>query len=194
MVKNSVEAFTLTVPFGPATAMFNMVSGPQVGRERLERLAWYHVRAFFYLVTYSEDTRTGSPLPGVFAPLADAARRDWGNARMRGFISATRSWHHRMFGIGADGFFKIWIRRHPNGAPVWAWAVEWNQNLRVVGFFGDEDDVVAAADALPKLELRVIQQPPNIVYRYREEVALPADEDYLFVLVPAAEDVAAACG
>jgi hypothetical protein len=39
-------------------------------------LAMFHVQAFFYMTAYKEDTRTGSRLPGRFAPVMEARRSD----------------------------------------------------------------------------------------------------------------------
>ena len=137
-VRDSVETFMMTAPFGLGTATFNIITSPQVDMERLEQLAWYHVRAFFYLITYNKDTQAGSPLPGVFAPLTDARRWDWGNALMRGFMSATRFWHHRILDLlrkSADGRDRRGAPRVP-GHRGWkpAWRLRMPATMRMVAW------------------------------------------------------------
>jgi hypothetical protein len=122
-----------------ANISFNLTAVAQADENRILELAAYHVRGFFYLITYKSEVKTGAPIPGLFALAADARRADWGNSRMLGFVSVTKSWDVRFFDNGADGFFKLWIRRKDEGVGLWAWALEWNHSFRAVGFFGVEE-------------------------------------------------------
>ena len=88
---------------------------------------------------------SGHFAPGVFHGVFDARRADWGAPEMRWFMDITKSWHPRVNAVAADGFFKIVIRRQSETAPVWSWAVEWNQSMRVVGFAGDDGNSGASA-------------------------------------------------
>jgi hypothetical protein len=179
-VKDSQEQIEIKIPHGPMQFTFNMTGPPQADSNRVFRLAMHHVQAFFYLITYRQDAQTGERMPGAFVPVMDVRRTDWGNPVMRGFMSATRNWRRRVMAIAADQFFKLSIRRHPENAPLWAWAVEWNRNFRVVGFFGEQALVKSAIDVLPRLRAHGTSMEDGSWIRYRVEEALPDSEDHLF--------------
>ena len=154
-----------------SNATISLVAPPQVGRERVFDLALYHLRAFFFLLTYNEQLRCGSPLPGVFMPLDCVRRDDWGNAIQASFMNLTHAWPYRLVHPDvANGFFKLAIRKHPTEF-VWSWALEWNQNFRVVGFFGQEEGAQISAAMLP---------PGSHITRIREEIALDFNTDVMF--------------
>ena len=176
----SHETITMTMPFGPATFTFTAVAPPQAEQHRVYELAMFHVQAFFYLITYKEESRTGSRFPGRFAPAIEARRSDWGNGVMLGFMEAQRSWRRRILAVGADRFFKLSIRRQPGNADIWAWAVEWNQNFRVAGYFGEENLVRAAVRALPPLTVQTFAEGNGNWVLSRRDVELPEDQDRLF--------------
>lgn len=95
-------------------------------------------------------------------------------------MGVVRTWDLRVHAIGADGFFKLLIRRHPEGAAVWAWAVEWNQAMRIVGFAGDEAAVHGLAEGMPDQPMQLVHQSDKEWIRVRFETALPETEDDLF--------------
>ncbi len=99
---------------------------------------------------------------------------------MRTFQDQIADWDYRVKGIAADEFFKVVIRRSPNERPLWAWALEWNCNHRVVGVLGDEEVVRSFASTMPRLLNTVIQTGPKSYLTARTEVALPEHEDRLF--------------
>ena len=136
-VAESQEQFTVKFPFGPGVEFtFTGHTPPQVDHGRAYRLALFQLRAFFYFVTYNQDTRKGGFWPGSFSPFALAQKADWGNAHFSAFTRAVKDWEPRFIGTGARGFFVVAIRRHPDAA-TWSWALEWNQNYRLIGFFGE---------------------------------------------------------
>lgn len=164
----------------------NFVSGPQLDTKRSADLAYLQVSALFYLITYDEEARIGSPIPLGFAPINDAMWPDWGNARFRGFQELISSWTWRVHAVGADGYFKAIIRRHPDESiALWAWALEWNRGYRTVGFFGDRDATQAEFNRLPPLKKMLIERGvdpdkgPFMTYAREEEPLAPAD-DMLF--------------
>jgi hypothetical protein len=63
---------------------------------------------------------------------------------------------------------------------VWAWALEWNQNYRIIGFFGDEDAVRSLLDELPELPRQVIPTGAGTFVTVRKDVMLSEAEDRLF--------------
>ena len=74
----------IEVPFGPGVEfIFNIVAAPQADSQRLANLARFHVQGFYYLITYEKESKIGLHFPGIFVPVMEARRADWGNARMR---------------------------------------------------------------------------------------------------------------
>jgi hypothetical protein len=164
---------------GVVQIRFDIIGPPHLGPERVDQLAYFHGLAFFYLITYDEAQRAGSFFPGVFGLVDHARRSDWGNPVQRAFADLTSTWDSRIEGGGADGFFKVAMRRDPTGADVWSFALEWNKNLRCIGFFGDPTHAQAYVDALPVLDLKQV----NATHRSRREVPLAEADDRLFVPV-----------
>jgi len=143
-VKDSKENLSLKMKMAPGCEItFELISPPQIDRERAFELARLHVIAFFYMVTFDPSSGRGGYWPGGFFSVLEAGHRDWGNAVHRAFMDAVYGWEPRVLAVTADGFFKIAIRRRPS-ADCWSWAVEWNRQYRVVGFCGDR----AAAESV----------------------------------------------
>ena len=115
---------------------FNLTSPPQIESNRIYELARMQLMAFFYWITYNHETKKGGFWLGSFFPVLEAIRLDWGNPVHKAFMDAVVNWEPRVLAIGADGFFKAIIRRHP-AAVCWSWALEWNHKYRIVGFFGE---------------------------------------------------------
>jgi hypothetical protein len=159
-----------------ADVSFGFVAPPQLVPERVHRLAWFHIQGFFYLITYDEAKQAGSFLPGEYGWVNDARRPDWGNPLQRSFADLTAGWNTRIEGEGADGYFKIAIRRDPSGAEIWSFALEWNRCLRSIGFFGDIDAAQRHVDGLHPLQFKRI----DATRRMRLETALDESEDHLF--------------
>lgn len=180
VVIDSHEQVEIKGAFGPATFTFNFSSPAQIEEARLYQLAHYHFRGFFYWITYQHETNRGGFVQGGFFPLAAIRRADWGAPRIRWFMDLVRDWELRVHAIGADTFFKLLIRRHPEGVAVWSWAVEWNHSIRVVGFAGDEDVIRALLSIAPNQPMELLHETGNELVRMRTEVALPDDQDDLF--------------
>lgn len=182
-VSDSVEELTLEMPLGPAGVMtVGLISAPQVSDDRAFALANMHATAFFYLLTYRDEERRGSFWPGGGFFTADvAARSDWGNPIQRWFIDTARPWHPRLVVVAAQGFFNVAIRKNPD-VPVWSCALEWNEGIRVVAFFGEKEPALALGRGMPRLftEQHVIQRSTERITSYRTEVPISADEDRMF--------------
>lgn len=179
-VMESAEKLVLTGPFAPGVGFeFTATSAPQASPERVYELARMQLMAFFYFLTFNESTGRGGFWRGGYFPIYDTVRSDWGNALMRGFTDAVVGWEPRLLAIGADGFFKVAIRRHPE-AECWSWALEWNKKHRVIGFFGDQAAAEAVAKGLPRIRLQTIMEGPVSFVRYHQETALPESDDKLF--------------
>lgn len=152
------------------TASFRLITPPQIDWCRAAQLAKLHFLAFFYLITYDRETRQGGRPSGQFAPLCVTFKQDWGNAMMRSFQKEIAEWPTQVHAAGADGFFKLVIRRQ-EPAELWAWALEWNRNTRLIGLLGDEAPMRKVVAKLPLARTRD---------GYRKEEALSEDEDHLF--------------
>jgi hypothetical protein len=181
-VRNSAEEMTITGQIMPGvTITGNFVSGPQLDDERACRLAWFHISAFFYFITFDKKERKGSVLPWTYAPVAVVARGDWGNDQMLGFQELIADWPHAVHAVSANVYFKAIIRRASEKIPpLWAWGLEWNRNYRLIGFFGDRNAVKAAISRLPVLRNDVVEQTSEVTTTIRVEVPLRPEEDRLF--------------
>lgn len=179
-VKDSSEKLKIKVPFTPGVEFtFNLTSPPQIENHRIYKLARLQLMAFFYWITYNKKTKKGGFWIGGFFPVLDAIRSDWGNPIHIAFMNSVVNWEPRVLAIGADGFFKVVIRRHPS-AVCWSWAVEWNQKYRVVGFFGEKKPAQEVARSFPSLEVSTIPQGPNKHVSFRMECPLEEEKDNLF--------------
>ena len=179
-VVESKEEIEIKIPVSlGAEFTFNFVGPPQIDGARVYALARMHVMAFFYWVTFNEETKKGRFWPGSFFPVLEAPRSDWGNHVHKSFMGAVTNWEPRVLARGADGFYKIVIRKHPV-AVCWAWAIEWNQSYRVVGFFGQEEPARLVASSFPSIEEESLIQGDSYHLRYRVEKALELDADSMF--------------
>lgn len=180
-VSESVESLTFTTPFmGVGTMTVGMISPPQVDHERAFELASFHIGAFFYFLTYDHMKNRGWFPTGPFHAVEASARGDWGSPLNRSFMSATDTWLLRLVFTGAGGFFRAAIRKHP-ASDCWSWAVEWNKNLRVIGFMGNPATV---QNELKALTLNPVTEftTGNETSRFRTEVPITENEDSLFAL------------
>ncbi|RIL06415.1 MAG: hypothetical protein DCC71_06810 [Proteobacteria bacterium] len=177
------SAHTMTIALAPmpgVNASFTLNGPPQPDPDRVFELARMHAQALFYRVTYDASTRRGGFFLGDVYTISYCLRGDWGNAMHRAFMHGVSGWEPRCVAIAADRFFKAVIRRHPE-ATCWSWAVEWNHNLRVIGFAGDRAPIDAIFAASPPAESRIVGRGADgSILRLRVEVPLEAHEDVLF--------------
>lgn len=181
-VKESSEQVEVRGSFGPGVEFtFNFTSPPQVESERIYKLARMQLMALFYWITFNHKTKRGRFWRGAFSPVLEAICSDWGNPVHKAFMAAVVTWEPRVIAIGADGFFKAIIRRHP-AAVCWSWALEWNHKYRIVGFFGEHKVAQQIVGAFPSIEVTTITQGPDKYLRYRIETPLAEEDDTLFLL------------
>jgi hypothetical protein len=180
-VESSQEELELAFfPVSGAQFRISLVAPPQADSARVFALARLQTAAFFYWLTYGPDAHDGKWWPGKFMPLCQSFRGDWGNVVQVAFMEMVNAWEPRAVIVTARGFFKIAIRRNPE-ATCWSWALEWNENLRLIGFFGDPAPAQALLENLPEAETRVLSQPSgHMTYRLEEPLADTAD--FLFAL------------
>jgi hypothetical protein len=163
------------------TLGFELVGPPSVSEDEISGLAQMQIAALFYWITYDPTRRVGGFWPGAFRVVNWAARSDWGNAVQRAFAQDTVSWAARVVADTAHGFFRVAIRRDP-AAECWAWALEWNENYRVIGFFGNSLAIEVRVLQLPTLETSLIAESAEGQLRARTERPLPLEEDKLFAM------------
>lgn len=179
-VYKSKEEINIKMPFGKGVVFnFNLTSPPQIEDARVYDLARMHIMAFFYFITFNNSSLKGGFWTGGFYPVLDAQKLDWGNDVHLAFMKSVLNWEPRWIGNGADGFFKSAIRRHPN-AECWSWAIEWNKNHRIVGFFGDLDAAQKIVATFPKLSAQVLSGDANSNTFYRAEKTLNDNDDVMF--------------
>jgi hypothetical protein len=181
-VSESIERSTLEMPLGPAVMTVGLIAAPQVNDDRAFDLANMHAMAFFYLLTYRAEERRGALWPGGgFFTTDVAARSDWGNPIQRWFIDTAAPWHPRLHVTAAQGFFKVAIRKNPD-VPVWSCALEWNEGIRVVAFFGEEEPALAIGREMPRLFTaeHVILRSAERITSIRTEVPISSDDDRMF--------------
>jgi len=154
-----------------------MTAPPQIDHSRAFELAEYHLAGFFYLITYDRANKIGGRWLGTCMPIGAVPATDYGNVVQRWFMTYTDTWHPRIIGYIASGFFRVAIRRHPE-TEIWSWALEWNKTMRLIGFLGEEHILGEAVKTMPELQWDI----QNEHYRQRGEVPLDEEDDTLFPL------------
>ena len=179
-VDQSSTTIRVQVPMFGGSLSFDGVGPPQPDEGRAYELARMQLSGLFYWITFNPHTRRGGFWLGGFHPVHAVLRRDWGHVVQRAFADAVQSWEPRVLVTQvAGGFFRAVIRRHPKEV-CWAWALEWNQNYRLLGFFGEESPARAVVGAFPVPTSATLAQGESRFVKMRREVELLEDEDLLF--------------
>jgi hypothetical protein len=179
IVAQSNQSDELRFRGGNMTMTLTTFGPPKPADDRVLELSRLQVCGFFFLITYDAEQASGGWWPGRFGLVDWEFRADWGNPVHLEFMRSTASWAPRMIGTFADGFFQIAIRRNPQAA-LWSWAVEWNENIRAIGFFGDEDAARKTAADFSPLRWIDLGESNGVRHRYRHEISLPKERDTLF--------------
>src|SRR3569833_3007341 len=179
-VKDSTTSLTVPAAMTPSVQMsIGFVGPPMVDHDRAAQLAWHHVTAFLYASTFDQATQSGRFARGVFMVFDQSLRTDWGNVVQRAFAKEVLPWKMVLGLRAADGYFKATIRKH-SSFPCHSWALEWNMNMRIVGFLGDEEVVESFAQKMPEFNTRVLPTAPGERLCFREERTLEESDDHLF--------------
>lgn len=180
LVKDSHESLSIKAnPYKGLLMEFNLTSAPQIETERLYTLAMFHIKAFYYLLTYNDNINKGQRCVGSFMPLIEGLKSDWGNVLFKDFMSETFKWSPRLVTITADGFFKASIREY-HSSETWSWALEWNHKYRLVGFFGSPDPVKKICKNFRKLNKNIFKDQKGNLTSIRTEKNLDPNQDLLF--------------
>jgi len=179
-VEDSAETISIATEIIPGVQLsVNLVCAPQASDDRLFQLARLQVMAFFFAITYDNQAHVGRFWGEGFYPLLQAKRADWGNGVHVGFMNAVIDWDPRIIGTSADQHFRIAIRKH-RSEDCWSWALEWNRQYRLVGFFGNRTAAEMACADFRRLESRTIYQNGEDWIRIRNEVPLIRNSDLMF--------------
>lgn len=179
-VADSAETFRSEHAFGNAKMSFSFSAPPQVENDRMFALARYQLAGFFFMITYKKDKEMGVLWPGHYLPMGVVRRQDWGNKTKASFSQATKDWSLRFAAGTSSGYYCALIKKHP-AHELWSWALEWNQNFRLFGFFGDKElaKKIVSDFAVPKRE-GPFSGPDGSTFFATTEIALDEDQDVFF--------------
>lgn len=181
LIKDSSESLKIKVPFVPGVDFsFGFTSPPQFSTDRAYELARLQLMAFFYLITYDKKKQRGGFWLGGYFPVDGSIQTDWGNPVQRSFMESVTEWEPRFLGIGAEGFFKVIIRRHPSSI-CWSWGLEWNKKYRIIGFLGEQEIAQKIVNTFLPIGAVTLAQGPNDYIKIKEDQALEEKDDLLFL-------------
>jgi hypothetical protein len=183
LAAQSYNQIKVRMPVGRGVSLtYEGVAMPTLDEKRAARLAYYHVQGFGFFRSFDRDRRHGKWIqPDRFLMLGQLVNADWGNPLMRHFMAETAHWEPSCVVVLADGYFRHVMRKKPD-SDLWAWALEWNERLRVFGLYGESDpreDFVASMPAL-RADLSYGDTTNGLVVRY--DTSLSEEEDSLFAL------------
>ena len=180
-VERSQEELSFSASLGQgATIKVGLVAPPQFDSARAFDLACMQMMAFFYFITYEYEVKKGGYWPEGFYPVSMVPHDDWGNLLQKAFMQSVVDWEPRWIGHTAGGYFKSIIRRHPS-EDCWSWALEWNNNYRLVGFFGGLEPVRTIVNSFPEPDMTTLPTGTGMTVRFRENTGLDEEKDILFV-------------
>jgi len=173
--------------FSNFKASFGLSGPPQAMNSEL-LLSTYHIQGFYYFIANLDHdgglpTKASSDkclfLPSILVtPLFSLKRADWGNVSAQELIFRTSSWKTCFKVITGKGFFKCIMRKDIARAksPIF-WALEWNNNLRIIGMIREPGQPDIVEQNLPTSKFINIDSSTRIC----EEIPLPEHEDKLFL-------------
>lgn len=178
-VGTSSESITATLKMPLISLSATFRAPPQLVEDRANELALFQLRALFFFLTFDPDLGHGVWWRGKLAPANGAFKRDFGNVVQVAFAQKTASWDYRLMLTTAGGYFRVAIRKHPEGE-AWSFALEWNDQYRLIGFFGDEGTCLSEADSLPRFQAMVSSEDNGNRFAIRVETLLTECNDILF--------------
>ena len=182
-VSQSAIKLSFNTPLGLNATLKGQFTGPpQLDDARTVALARLQMIGFFYFLTFDRVKLVGHYWLGGFYPVHGTLKSDWGNPIHRAFATQIASWNYRLVLNTAGGYFRALIRRHPD-KECWAWAVEWNDAYRLVGYFGDLEAAQELVNQLPSADApTILKAPDGSILRVRAEHPLPDEDDTLFLV------------
>ena len=175
---NKIDA---SMPLGDGVSLtYSGIAMPSIDDQRIGRMAYYHVQGFRFFGTFNSELGRGSWIqPADFLVLGHLIEADWGNPRIRHFMTDTSAWEPICIAILADGYFRLVLRKHPT-LELRSWALEWNGRLRVFGVHGEEGARDAFAAGMPKVRPDFIWGDTTNGFATRIDTPISDEDDDLF--------------
>ncbi len=185
-IVDSVVRQTLHTFFSPLSLSFSYIGPPQAPASERE-LARLQIQGFYYLIANIDPecpdrSRASSErclyLHGQYVhPLFVIRRSDWGNEAANELVARTVKWAPCFQTHTARGHFKALIRRaQGREKPPLFWALEWNQNVRVLGMIREPGIPDIVEEGLPALQYGELGEG----LKSRREIPLADKDDMLF--------------
>ncbi|HEX5184655.1 MAG TPA: hypothetical protein VFW19_16085 [Allosphingosinicella sp.] len=181
LVSRSYNEVKFRCPIGDgASISFEGTAMPLIDEQRAARLAYYHVQAFCFFRSFRRDLQHGAWLePSDFLMLGYLTKDDWGNPQLRHFMNEIQNWELVGLVAAADGYFRHTMHRRLDGN-LWAWAVEWNERMRVFGVYGAQAARNEFLERMPAIRPDLGYGDTTNGFFMRWETALPDEDDVLF--------------
>ncbi len=168
-VKDSQVQQTLQIPLYGGLMSVCLVGPPSLDVDMVHELAWFQLKGLFGWVL-SEITIYPECFDLEECLVSNFARKtDWGNSLQEQLTQRTQDWPILLNLSTAKSYFKAIIRFSPFDPMLKFWALEWNNNIRIVGFFGPK--------YLCNSEDNFLKYPS---IRLRTEIPLDPSRDILF--------------
>jgi hypothetical protein len=172
--------------FGLMSMAFTMVGPPQMDEKRAFELARMQLAGFMFLLTYNKAEERGRFIQGDFGWITAVRKPDWGNPLMVWFAQQTAELPIRLQINTAQGYYRAWMRTLDAAQDTFAWAMEWNQNVRLIGLLGMPEKINQFAASMPELEFQEMARSGPVVRRVRLSTALAEQDDTLFAMFKSA--------
>lgn len=185
LAAQSYNEIKARVPVGGGVSLtYSGIAMPTLEDQRVARLAFYHVQGFSFLRSYDKARQHGAWLESAkFLMLGQLTRPDWGNPRLRHFTAITREWDCINLMNMADGYFRHAMFKAPD-VELWAWALEWNERLRVYGLYGEAEAKDRFAADMPAVPVDFRSGDTTNGFMFRIETPIGDDEDDLLFAAP----------
>lgn len=183
LVKDSGDNFSISTDQSHFKMTIDMSGPPQPNHEFMKMLAFRHIQGFFSLITSKNPlVQEGTNLlAGKYFYFYNMfIHDDWGNQHMMAIMDRAKEIPCYANIDTANGFFKIMMRRAENQDEGWFWALEWNNNYRLVGAIGKPDEIPYIFRDLPNFKYIDLGIRDGVRTRMRENISLSAADDILF--------------
>jgi hypothetical protein len=184
---NKIDA---RIPLGGDLSLtYQGVGMPTLDDQSVALLAFFHVQGFYHFRSFHHERGYGNWLKSSrFLVLGHFMKCDWGNPQLLHFAAETAAWEITCLAKFADGYFGHLTRKKPN-ANLCSWVLEWNEQLRVIGLYGDEGEQRSFVDGMPPLSVFSYGDTTNgIAMRYETPIAHNLDD--LFATNGMSDDLA----
>lgn len=185
LAAESYNEVSARIPLGGGLAVtYTGVAMPTLDDQRIAELAYYHVQGFSFFRSFDPSRGHGAWLERRrMLMLGQLTKADWGNPRLRHFTSVMQSWDCCCVVAMADGYFRHAMFKMP-GTDLWAWALEWNDRLRIFGLYGDPEEREVFEAGLPVVPADFSHGDTTDGFAMRVNTPLREDEDDILFATP----------